>query len=277
MNNILTVDLEEWYHPEYVKNMAPKNTEERITHSLTTTLQLLDKHNVNATFFVVGESVEKHPELLDEINEKGHEIAFHGYYHKPLWQLSAENFRAEIKKFNSINKGRCLGFRAPSFSLNNQTKWALEVLEEEGFHYDSSIFPVKTPLYGVPRALMKPYKPSHKDVATEDDREYLWEFPLLAYPTMGLRFPVAGGFYLRLLPLTLIKRAIKKMNKKGVPAVIYVHNWELDLKTPRLKLSLFRSFVTYYNTKKTKKRIGTILSEWQFTSIRDYLHEQNLA
>lgn len=277
MDNILTIDLEEWYHPEYVRDKAPKHREERITQSLIKTLQLLSEHDVNATFFVVGELVEKHPEIVEKINEGGHEIAFHGYYHDPLWKLNAEMLELEIKKFNSLIREKCLGFRAPSFSLNNETRWALKVLEEAGFIYDSSIFPVKTPLYGVSGAPIEPYKPSHDDVTKEDDSRDLWEFPLLICPLMGFRIPMAGGFYLRLLPVSLMKRAIKKMNKHGAPAVIYVHNWELDPQTPKLKLRFYNSFVTYHNINKTAEKLQFLLSSFDFISLREYGERERFA
>jgi len=273
----LTIDLEEWYHPEYVRNKAQRRRKERITQSLIKSLQLLSEYDVNATFFVVGELVEKHPEIIEKINEKGHEIAFHGYYHEPLWKLNAEILQLEIKKFNSLTREKCLGFRAPSFSLNNETRWALKVLEDAHFIYDSSIFPVKTPLYGVNGAPIEPYNPSHEDVTQKNDSEDLWEFPLLLYPLMGFRIPMAGGFYLRLFPVSLVKRAIKKMNKHGAPAVIYVHNWELDPQTPKLKLRLYNSFVTYYNISKTVKKLQNMLSNFDFKSLREYVETEGLT
>jgi len=277
LDNILTIDLEEWYHPEYVRNKAQRRRKERITQSLIKSLQLLSEYDVNATFFVVGELVEKHPEIIEKINEKGHEIAFHGYYHEPLWKLNAEILQLEIKKFNSLTREKCLGFRAPSFSLNNETRWALKVLEDAHFIYDSSIFPVKTPLYGVNGAPIEPYNPSHEDVTQKNDSEDLWEFPLLLYPLMGFRIPMAGGFYLRLFPVSLVKRAIKKMNKHGAPAVIYVHNWELDPQTPKLKLRLYNSFVTYYNISKTVKKLQNMLSNFDFKSLREYVETEGLT
>ena len=277
LKNILSVDLEEWYHPEYVKNKAIKTPVERMPQSLNKILQLLKAYNVSATFFIVGELVEKHPEIVEEINEKGHEVAFHGYYHKPLWKLNADAFELEVKKFNSLIREKCLGFRAPSFSLNNETKWAIEVLENAHYIYDSSIFPAKTFLYGVQKAPMKPYKLCHEDVTKEDESGKLWEFPLLVYPIMGLRIPAAGGFYLRLFPARLIEKAVKKMNKRGVPAVIYIHNWELDPKTPRLKLGIYRSFVTYHNTKKTEKKMKHLLSRFKFTSLKFHMEEHRIC
>jgi polysaccharide deacetylase family protein (PEP-CTERM system associated) len=274
--NILTIDLEEWYHPEFVRNKVPKNKVNRLNHSLNKTLSLLSEYDITATFFVVGELLEEYPEITAEIEDKGHEIAFHGYSHLPLWKLNPAVFHDEIKQFKSMLKNDCLGFRAPSFSLNNKTKWALKVLEDEGFIYDSSIFPAKTPLYGVPTARLTPYKPSKDDVVKEEVNGKLWEFPLLVYPIIGQRIPAAGGFYLRLFPAGFIKRAVRNINKMGVPGVLYLHNWELDPETPKLSLGLFRSFVTYYNSKKTVSKLNAILSDFEFTSFRNYLEKTDL-
>ena len=277
MHNILSVDLEEWYHPEYVRGKALGNKQERITNSLDKTLDLLEEHDVDVTFFVVGELLEKHPEIVEKIKEKGHEIAFHGYSHEPLGKLDAETFRSDTKMFSSLLKEKCLGFRAPSFSLNNETKWALKVLEEAGYKYDSSVFPAKTSLYGLSNAPTRPYKVSCESVVKEDKNAVLWEFPLLVCSFAGVRVPVAGGFYLRFFPVGIIKRAVKKANKQGFPAVLFVHNWELDPEMPKLKLGLYRSFVTYHNIEKTGKKLNSLLSDLEFTSVRNFMEEKDLT
>ena len=271
MLNILTVDLEEWYHPEYVKNKTLLHKEERIQHSLKITLDLLNRRNLKATFFVVGELAEKHPEIIENIREDNHEIAFHGYYHEPLWNLDADTLCAEIEKFNSLIGDKCAGFRAPSFSLSNKTRWALKVLENSGYQYDSSLFPTKTPLYGVWNAPTTPYKPSHENVTEKDENAKLWEFPLLVYKLKLIKVPVAGGFYMRFFSVNLVAKAIKKLNQQGVPAIIFFHNWELDPETPRLKLGLYRYFVTYHKLKETSKKLEHLLSNFQFTSIKEYM------
>jgi len=183
----------------------------------------------------------------------------------------------EIKKFSSFTKERCLGFRAPDFSLDNETRWALKVLGDAGFIYDSSIFPTKTLLYGVWRAPTNPYRPSHEDVAKEDENGKLWEFPLLVYPLFGFKIPMAGGFYLRFFPINLIRRAVQRMNKHGFPAVIYVHNWELDRGMSKLKLGLLGSFITYCNIEQTERKLKHLLSNFQFMSFADFIKESDLT
>lgn len=275
--NILTVDLEEWYHAEYVKGRLPLRKEDHAKNDVAEALNLLEERGVEATFFVVGELAEKNPELISRIKKNGHEIAFHAYYHEPLWNKTAEAFKQEIIKFSNVVGEPCKGFRAPSFSLSNKTKWVLDSLDEAGFRYDSSIFPARSPLYGVPGAPMKPYKPSRIDVSVEDNDARLWEFPLHVYSSRILRFPMAGGFYLRFFPLKLIMMSIKKSNKDERPAVVYFHTWELTPEIPRLKLGHYRSFVTYHNLEKTASRLEKMLSEFDFTSIENYMKEKGLA
>lgn len=274
--NILSIDLEEWYHPEYVRYKVPLEKEERITKSLKKTLDLLQEYNIKATHFILGELAERHPEIVEQITEKEHEIAFHGHNHAPLFKKNAELLKQEIENFRGIVNDKCIGFRAPSFSLNNKTKWALKVLKDAGFKYDSSVFPMKVPLYGVRGAPTRPYRPSMLDVSNEDEASDLWEFPPLVYTLTGLRIPAGGGFYLRFLPLSLVKRAIRKLNKHGFPAVLFFHNWELDSETPRLKIGLYRSFVTYHNLEEMEKRLRSVISEFEFTNFRDYMEDNGL-
>jgi len=274
--NILTVDFEEWYHPEYVKDKCPESKEDNALHDLSETLNLLEKHKLAATFFIVGEIVQKSPALIEQIKQGGHEVGFHGIDHEPLRMKDFNKLTSEIKEFNALINGNCIGFRAPSFSLNNKTKWALEVLAKNGFKYDSSIFPVRTPLYGVRHAPTHPYKPSHEDISIEDEENTLWEFPLHIYSASILRLPMAGGFYLRFFPLELINKSIKKANREGRPAVLFIHTWELNPKMPKLKLGLYKSFVTYHNIEKTASRLDQILSQFEFTSVRNYMIDKGL-
>ena len=274
--NILTIDFEEWYHPEYVKDKCPEGKSDRATDDLSPTLDLLEKHKIEATFFIVGEIAQKYPELIKQIEHKGHEVGFHSFNHIPLWEKNADTLTAEIRKFHALIGKNCMGYRAPSFSLNNNTKWALNVLANCGYKYDSSIFPVSTPLYGVKHAPTKPYKISPADVSIEDEDAQLWEFPLHVYSTPILRLPMAGGFYLRFFPLKLVKRSINKANKNGHPAVLFVHTWELNPAMPKLKLGLYKSFITYHNAEKTAPKLEQLLLQYEFTSFRAYMKEKGL-
>ncbi|RLI19257.1 xylanase, partial [Candidatus Bathyarchaeota archaeon] len=258
-------------HIEYARNIKRQHVVYRTPTNIPGVLELLKKHNVTVTFFIVGEIAEKFPEVVDMLMDEGHEVAFHGWSHIPLWELNPEAFRQEVIKFKRLHSN-CIGFRAPSFSLNNNTKWALEVLKEQNFRYDSSVFPAWTPLYGVYGAPQRPYMPSLSDVSKEGHANYgIIEFPLSVYGFLGFKLPIAGGFWLRFLNVRVIKKGIRKMNENDVPAVFYVHNWELDPGTPKLRLNPYKSFVTYYSIEKTRKLLKCLLSEFHFTSFADYI------
>jgi polysaccharide deacetylase family protein (PEP-CTERM system associated) len=274
LKNILSVDVEEVFHAEYVRGMSSREDEFRTEFAIPKILDFFDECNVKATFFVLGELAERYSSLIREIVSRGHEVGFHSYDHKPLWEKNQSQLEKEIEQFNEllipIVGRKCSGFRAPSFSLNRETKWAVEVLDKMEMVYDSSVFPAWTPLYGVSNAPMKPYKLSKADLTSEDIEGRLWEFPLAVYSLLKVRIPSAGGFYLRLMP-SLLRRAIKKINSSQVPAVIFVHSWELDPETPKLKLNPFKSFVTYHNIEKTWKLVKELLIDFDFTSFADFM------
>jgi len=272
MINALSIDLEYWWCSEFLKRYLPEKREDLIIESLNPLLSLLDEYNTKATFFVLGTVAEKYPEIVEEIYEKGHEIASHLYSHKTLYELGREGFEKEIRKsINILSKYSPIGFRAPSFSIDNSTGWAFEVLEKYGFKYDSSIFPIKTMLYGVPSAPVYIYKPSKDDVAKHDPNGRIIEFPLTIFE-FGKNVPIAGGFYLRILPLWFLKFGIKKINKNK-PAVIYIHPWETYPGTPRLKVPLFSRFVTYYGINSALKKFEALLKKFEFKPIREVLDE----
>ncbi len=284
MLNALTIDLEDWYHPELVRHRLPGSTPgsdelrrtliERATQQL---LQLLRERDIAATFFVVGEVAQQHAQLIQEIAEQGHELACHGMSHKPLWEMTADAFRAELDAFDAVMseilpRVDIVGFRAPTFSLDNRTRWALDVLTEHGFRYDSSVFPVRTPIYGVGTAPLAPYYPSSEDVAVADDRAELVEFPMSVWPLLGWRVPVSGGFYLRALPFRLVQYGLRQINRQR-PFAIYVHPWETHPDTPRLALPITSRFVTYYNIARVLPRLTSLLDSFSFAPMRTVLEE----
>jgi len=272
MINALSIDLEYWWCSEFLTKYLPEKKEDLITESLTPLLDILDKYNVNATFFVLGIVAEKHPEIVEDIYEKGHEIASHAYSHKPLYELEKEEFEKEIKNsIQLLGKYNPIGFRAPNFSINNDTKWALEILEKYYFRYDSSIFPIKTMLYGVPNAPQHIYRPSKEDVAKHDPNGKIIEFPLTVIK-IGKKVPIAGGFYLRVLPLWFLKWGIRKLNKHR-PAIIYIHPWETYPKTPRLKVPLSSKFITYHGINNALKKLEALLKEFKFKTVRAVLDD----
>lgn len=277
--NILGIDFEDWFHPELIQRHIPKKKyDPKVIDGIDKILDWLNKHDVYATFFVVGELLEYRPELLDKILDSGHEIGFHTMYHTRLDSAGfKEKFDGEIKQFQKLTSGKSVGFRAPSFSLNHSTSWAIDVLEENGYVYDSSIMPVKTPLYGMSETEMKPYKIKSDLLERNSPDGKLIEFPLLVTKILGWPIPAGGGFYLRLLPLKIIQRAIAVNDKRDIPSCIYIHSWELTQEfMPKVPLPLLSKFITYYNLEKTLNKMNVIMKKFKFTSFMRYISEQKI-
>lgn len=274
--NALSIDLEDWYHPELLKTKERQRSQ--IKESVQPILNLLEKYNTKATFFVLGEVAEKNPDLIKEIKNRGHEIASHGYDHKSLKQMTAENFEKDIIRSKNILKSitgeNPIGYRAPTFSIDNSTKWAIGILEKQGFRYDSSIFPTKTHLYGVPNAPLNPYYPSKEDVSKERrDKRGIIEFPMTVLPLKFYNLPISGGFYLRLLPDLIIKAGIKNRNKKGFPAMIYIHPWETYPKTPRIRHGLISDFINYHGIDSALDKLESLLISFKFRPVKSILFD----
>ena len=279
MINSLTIDLEPWWVNQFLAEYLPKDKEDQIEQAVRPILDLLNTHETKVTFFVLGIVAEKYPEIVQEISRRGHEIASHGYSHQALSQLGKSRFEAEIQQsvqlLESITGRRPLGFRAPYFSVDNSTKWAFDVLCDYGFKYDSSIFPIKNRYYGVPEAPIYPYRPSRADVAKTDPYGEIVEFPL-AVVKMGKNIPVAGGFYLRVLPLWFLRFAVRRINRKRV-AVIYAHPWETYLKTPRLNgVPLLSRFISHFGTNSALGKLKGLLESFEFKPLCDLLEDFEL-
>jgi len=230
--------------------------------------------------FHLGEVAQRFPNLVREINSEGHELGCHGMSHRPLGKMSEEELRKELQDFQNLIKKilgdvKIKGFRAPTFSLNRNTKWALPLLQEFGYSYDSSIFPTRiflNRLYGVKNAPRFPYRISFEDPGKEDPESPLWEFPAALMEFGGYRFPASGGIYLRVLPYFLFKRMLKRIGKEG-PFFIYLHPWEWDPKTPRISLPLFSRWATYLGMKHVLKKLEGLLRTFRFSKMDDVLRE----
>ena len=272
--NILGIDFEEWYHPELIKNHV-KNDQKipKIFKGIDTILDLLNKHNISATFFVVGEILQHDPELIDKIISNDHEIAFHTMHHDRIDSPNFSNkFDDELKEFQKLTNDKSKGFRAPTFSLNEKSSFIIKMLEKYNYIYDSSIMPAKTSMYGNPNAEKKPYKITSENLENNSENGKLWEFPLMVTKLLGKQIPAAGGFYLRTLPLYMIKNAIKNYENEHMPACFYVHSWELTPELmPRIPLSQKNNFITYHNIEKTLPKLDQLLSNFNFTSFQKYI------
>ncbi len=268
--NALTIDLEEWYHSELVE--GKRSSLSRVAEATQPILDLLDQHHAKATFFVVGEVAEQNPELIRSIFQRGHEIGCHGYSHRLLSKLDEGLFREEMEQFHSLIKRivgeiKVKGFRAPCFSLDNRTKWALKVLLDFGYQYDSSIFPVKlSPLYGVSGALAHPYRISLEDLRKEDLQSPLIEFPISLLTFGKLRIPIAGGGYFRMYPLPLLYWGLRRLSRHR-SFLIYYHPWEGDPKTPRVRLSFSNRIRSYYGVPAALEKLEFLLKHFKFTRV----------
>lgn len=264
--NFLSFDAEEYFHGlaySHIPETEWGNLEPRIHKNLGKILLILGQQK--ATFFVLGWIAKKYPDLLRELNNQGHEIACHGNVHKSIWDLTEQEFREDLirakSKIEEIICTEVIGYRAPTFSITKETYWALDIIKECGFKYDSSIFPVIHHRYGIPDAPRMPYQPL-------DD---FWEIPLSTVKVMTRYIPFGGGGYFRILPYWLTSYFIRKNNNKGFPAVFYQHPWELDnkkLSRPRTPLCWLRRNLTMGSTEDKLKRL---LREHKFIPIRDWV------
>ena len=274
--NLLGIDFEDWYHPELIEPFVSEEEKKpTMFKGIEKILELLKKNNSKATFFVVGELLEKNPEIFDKIISEGHEIGFHTMKHNRLDSFNFEvKFKKELEEFEKITSGKSKGFRAPTFSLNKKSSWAIDQLVNAGYKYDSSIMPAKTSMYGIPNADKSPYKISSTSLEKNDEKATLIEFPLMVTRFLGKTIPAAGGFYLRTLPLKIIKNAIKSYEKNNIPASMYVHSWELTPEfIPKIKIPKKNYFITFHNIDKTYSKMEKILSEFKFTKFETYLEK----
>ena len=268
------IDFEDWYHIELVKKyFKPDTPDSKIHLGIDKILELLKKNNTFATFFMVGELLEKTPELLDKITENGHEIAFHTMHHSRIdTSITKNQFEEEIKIFSKLTSNKSRGFRAPSFSLNHSSSWIFDILEKYNYLYDSSVMPAKTKLYGLPKAEKNPYRISSSSIEQNDPYGCLTEFPLLTTTILGKTFPVSGGFYLRFLPLKIIETAIKKNEHKQIASSFYIHSWELTPEfMPKLNMPFTDHFITYHNLSKALGKTEKLLKKFKFTSFERFL------
>lgn len=266
--HLFTVHLEDYFQgnafDRVVSREAWGTIPARVEDHTERLLQVLASHQTSATFFALGWIVDRYPRLIGRILDQGHEVASLGYWHKRVTAMSPKAFREDVR----ASKGRleqvtgipCLGFRAPSFSIRQGMEWAFEILVEEGYRYDSSIFPISRPDYGYPSAPQVP-------VQLQTKSGTLLELPLATTRVAGLRWPAAGGGYLRHLPRGVVADAFGHWGEMGISAVLYIHPWELDPTQPRLPCSLPTRLRHYSNLHKTQPRLNLLLEQMRFTSV----------
>jgi polysaccharide deacetylase family protein (PEP-CTERM system associated) len=274
MNNkdvhFLSIDLEDWHTSAYLRHHLPCGKPiSRIEQSTQPILDLLEKTATTATFFVLGSVAKDHPHLIKKIANAGHELASHGYSHTPLWQLNPDSFRSEIVNTNNtienITGKKVKGFRAPYCSLDHSTAWMLPILETEGFVYDSSIFPMRTILYGVSGAPSAPYRIAASNILAHNPDSVLLEIPFTVATVAGIKIPCTGGVYGRVLPFSILRFLLKKTASRQ-PLNFYFHTWETDHLTPRISAPIFNRFVSYFNNGIYLNRVEKLLTEFHFSS-----------
>lgn len=277
MINALTIDVEDYFHVTAFEHQI--NPEEWDTYPLRVEgntlriLDMLDEFALHATFFVLGWVAERLPKLVIEIHRRGHEIACHGYAHQLVYRLTPEQFRQDVSKAKNILEDICgeqvNGYRAPSYSIMTRSLWALDVLVEQGFTYDSSIFPIAHDIYGIPGGKRFPH-----EISTGSGK--LKEFPLSTFALnlagWQTQLPIAGGGYLRLFPAALVARAIESINtNENQPVIVYFHPWEIDPLQPRIKTCLKSRFRHYLNLERMEQKIRLLLDHFSFSSAQAVL------
>lgn len=266
----LSFDIEDWFTVRNMRNVINENEwdsqDQRIHIGLDFILDSLKKRNIKATFFVLGWVAERAPELIRKIDREGHEIGTHGYSHTPIDLMTSDEFKSDllesIRLISNITSKKVKGFRAPSFSITNETLWALEIIKEAGLIYDSSIFSTVHPDYGIknfPRQITK--------------IDQLMEVPMKKGEMFGIKFPFCGGGYFRMLPYGIVKSSMKK-TIKNESFVMYFHPWEFDPNQPRMNLPLFKKFRHYVGLNSNRNKFEKMLNDFQFTTIENLIaHE----
>jgi polysaccharide deacetylase family protein (PEP-CTERM system associated) len=259
--------MEDWYQGIGLPQHEWHQYEKRIRIGHDKLLRLLAKHKVKATYFILGKVIEEFPELIREVQAEGHELACHTYSHPFLYEINAEAFRGELKKCKELiapfQEGY-RGFRAPYFSIDNRNLWALDVLKEEGFSYDSSIFPGSTVRTGI--------QGFNKEIHRLENG--LKEFPISNFKVTRFDFGV-GGAYFRILPYSYFRSKLKRLLEER-PAVFYIHPWELDENHPHLKnLNRRIQYTHYFNLKNTEKKLDKLLSDFEFCTLNQIIDHTN--
>jgi len=273
VENLITIDLEDWFHICGVDDVLPESKwselESRVEGNTLKILRVLRSYNVKATFFVLGFIAEQNPGLIERILQDGHEIASHGYSHRRVYEMTPRQFQSDLERSVDILTGitgePVRGFRAPEWSIRDDSLWALDVLAQKGFDYDSSMAPL--PIIGNPRYAKTPHERSLDDGS-------LWEIPPLVGTTPVINLPLGGGWGLRFFPYSVICHTIRTLNNEGHPALIFLHPREFDRHRPPLHLSPVKRFVVNGGIASTEKRLKRLLSDFEFTTIAGFLENR---
>lgn len=278
LTNAFTVDVEDYFQVAALKSAIDRHTwssrELRVERNTDRMLELLGLHGTTATFFVLGWVAERAPALVRRIASAGHEVACHGYSHELIYQQTRDEFTEETRRSKLFLEdviGRAVqGYRAASFSITRESIWALDVLIDLGFTYDSSIFPIRHDRYGMPGAA------AEAGTVRAPSQRTIVEFPMSTARCLGFRLPVCGGGYFRIFPYWFTRIALRSINAAGEPFAFYVHPWEIDPQQPRVSVGWFSRFRHYTNLSRCEARLQRLLGEFHFGSMRSVLESRGL-
>lgn len=271
--NAMTVDVEDYFHVSAFADVVSPDSwdayESRVAASTDRLLALFEAADVRATFFILGWVAERHPDLVRRIHGAGHEIASHSYRHQLVYDLTPDEFVADLRRaqrvLEDITGTAVRGYRAPSYSITRQSLWALDLLASEGYTFDSSIYPIRHDRYGIPDAERHPHRLPAGPGA-------LWELPGSTVRHAGMNLPMGGGGYFRLLPYGWTRAGINTLNEtEGQPAIFYLHPWEIDPDQPRVRCGVVSRLRHYRNLHDTEARLTRLLAEFRFGTVADVL------
>jgi len=273
--NAMTIDVEDFFHVSVFDGVLPRTQwetlESRVCANTDRLLGLFDEHEVRATFFVLGWVAERFPDLVRRIAGGGHEVASHGYGHRLIYDQTPGAFRDDVRRAKAVLEDACrrpiAGYRAPSYSITPRSLWALDILLEEGYRYDSSIFPIRHDRYGIPVSERHPY-------AIERTHGRLVEVPGSTTKFGPMNLPIAGGGYFRILPYSWTHWGISRVNRlEKRPVVFYLHPWEIDPEQPRLPAGRLGTFRHYRNLDQTESRLRRLLTDFRFGTMESLVRQ----
>jgi polysaccharide deacetylase family protein (PEP-CTERM system associated) len=281
--NAFTIDVEDYFHVTGYADVIPRSAWDdfatRVERNTEAILAMLEARGLKGTFFVLGWVAKRYPALVKRIAQAGHEVASHGMDHTLVYDQSPQVFREETRSAKAILEDLCglrvLGYRAATYSITQRSLWALDILAEEGFEYDSSIFPIRHDRYGIAHAPRLPYT-----LQCANGRR-LVEFPLSTLKLLGVHLPVAGGGYFRLFPYLLTAMALSRLNRQeGAPFIFYLHPWEIDAEQPRIEAaSRLATWRHRHNLERCEDRLQRLLDRFSFGTVREVLarHQPELS
>lgn len=292
MINALSIDVEDYFHVSAFENCVRRDQWHtyplRVEGNTAKILDLLDSHDVRATFFILGWVAERVPALVREIHSRGHEVASHGYGHKRVHTQTRQEFRDDVRSSKALLEdlvGRAvIGYRAPSYSISATSIWAYDELVDADYRYDSSVFPIRHDLYGIPdwprfpfvvsRNASGQWSPSGEvsvGNGASGKQRHMVEIPITTLSLAGKSVPIAGGGYFRLFPYRFVRWGLSRINRtEKRPFVFYLHPWELDPDQPRMADAGFKSRLRHYlNLGRTEARFRSLLTDFRFMPLQE--------